>query len=848
MSCASIVALAGNNHLKQDLGGDWQFRQSSSSQWHKATVPGDVHTDLMSNKMIEDPFVGVNEKHQQWIGEKDWEYRRTFTIDKKSLDFNNIELVLEGLDTYADVYLNDYPLLKCDNMFRTWNSDAKGYLRQGENTIRIYFHSVFKVDMPKYLSSPFRLQAWPNNDQNDHIWLSLYARKAGYHYGWDWGPRLITAGAWRDVYLNMWNGLKIESTHVKTVKIEGSPAKTAQMQTDVFIDSDSDKQATVSISLDGKTLAEKKTILHSGNNKTTLDFMLKSPRLWWSNGLGEQHLYSFEVKVISNDTESVQQIKSGIRTVEVKRDIDQHGQNFTVTLNNRNVFMKGANYIPIDNFVNRAPDKQYETIIKSAAEANMNMLRVWGGGIYEQDIFYELCDKYGILVWQDIMFACGMFPADATYLNSVASEVKDNVKRLRNHPSIALWCGNNENEISYYGWGWRERYNKQDQQTYEANLKTLFYDVIPSAITSQDDTRYYHPTSPTTGYNDIPFSQGDVHFWAVWKGAWVEEYLKEQNIGRFMSEYGFQSYPDISTIKRFASRSDMRPDSEVMLAHQRAKHDQTRDPHFGNNMMNKYLKQYYAIPDQFDDFVYLGQIMQAEAVKIGIEAHRRAKPYCMGTLYWQINDCWPAASWSSIDYYGKWKALHYYAQRAFTEVLISPYKKGDKIAFKLVSDRPTAFAAELIIKTMTTSGEVVYAKTLPMSAAADACNDILEVTSSELFGGKPLSELFVYCLVSEKGKVISSNSYFPVYSNKYSYDKVSPEVTYAEHNGKVSITLSSDKLIRGVHIYTDSADVEFSDNYFDLIPGIERSIEVSSDYPIAELKERLKIKSVNMIE
>lgn len=840
---SSVIPATARDRNRISLNDEWQFKQSMSQNWLPAQVPGAVHTDLMNNHMIKDPFYGVNEKSLQWIGEKDWEYKKTFMVNEALLQKSNVQLVFAGLDTYADIYVNDYLVMKCDNMFRTWTMNPLPYLKKGENTIRIYFHSIFKVDIPKYLSSPFQLQAWPNNDQAD-IMLSLYARKAGYNYGWDWGPRLITTGIWRDVYLEYWDDIRIDGTQIITRKLESGKAK---MEAVCTVISDEDTKVAFTLKYDKKEAVHKQVTLVKGMNTIRVDFEVKNPELWWTNGLGKQRLYDFDIVLDKEGRKVTDCVKAGIRTLEIVREKDKQGQSMFVKLNGKEVFMKGANYIPLDNFPNRVPDSWYEYIIKSAADVNMNMLRIWGGGIYEKDAFYEMCDKYGILVWQDMMFACGMFPADEHYLNSVAEEVKDNVKRLRNHPCIALWNGNNENEISYFGWGWKDRYTPEEDRIYQSNLYKLFYEVIPEAIQAVDETRYYHPTSPVTGYNDIDYNMGDVHFWSVWKGGWLEEYTEVKNIGRFMSEYGFQSYPEMRTIRRFAGENDMHLDSEVMLAHQRARNDQTRDPNFGNNMMKMYMEKYFKVPNDFSEFVYMSQYLQAEAVKIGIEAHRRAKPYCMGTLYWQINDCWPVASWSSIDYYGRWKALQYYARDAYAEVLVSPYATGNQVAFKVISDRHQKMKGNLEITTMTLDGQTVFSKKISFDLDANGCKDAASITSSELYGGKKENEVFTHVILNENGKTISTNIFYPVYSNKYDYSKVTPEIAVEKTDKGVNLRLHSSALIRGLYFFVDDDETFFERNFVTLIPGKEEVIQVKTHLSAAAFEKQLKYLSVNQV-
>lgn len=822
------------------INRNWTFREYNKGEWMKAQVPGQVHTDLLSLDVIDDPFQYSNDKNVQWIGFKDWEYKTEFDIDKMVLDKSHVDLVFPGLDTYAEVYLNDFLILETDNMFRTWRTDAKNYLREKGNRLRIRFKSIYKVDMPKYMDAPFQLQAWPNNDQSD-TYLSIYARKAGYNYGWDWGPRLLTCGIWKEPYIETWNDYRITGIQIVTRGLNG---KNADMSAYFEIEAGHDIPGAA-IQVDN--YASKTIDLKKGYNKFQVDFSVRNPELWWSRGLGEQHLYEFDCAVSGADRKVSEKITTGIRTLEIVREKDKEGQSFFVKLNGRPVFMKGANYVPLDNFPHRATDTHYEHIIRSAAEANMNMLRVWGGGIYEKDIFYELCDQYGMLVWQDMMFACGMFPADRHYLDNVYNEVADNVRRLRNHPSIALWNGNNENEISYFEWGWSSKMSPENDKIYQANLRKLFYDVIPSAIHSVDASRYYHPTSPNTGYNDIGYNMGDVHLWSVWKGADVEDYLS--SVGRFMSEYGFQAYPDMFTIRKFTSEWDRYLGSPVMLSHQRARNDETRDPHFGDKMMKQYMDKYFTTPEDFEDFIYMSQYQQAEIVKVALESHRRNKPYCMGTLYWQINDCWPVASWSSIDYYGRWKALHYYAKKAFNDLLISPYADGEQMNVKIISDTDKTVKGNVEIKAITLDGQTLFYKTMPVSVEADACKDIFQSSYKELFAGTPTTQAFVHVkLTDEKGSLLSENEFYPEYANRYTYGTTQPSIAIEQTEGGFRLRLQSATLIRGLYLYTDDENDLFPDNYLTLLPHAITEMEVRSGQTLEEFADQLKFKSYNQIK
>lgn len=829
---------------RTDLSGVWEFRQCGSGLWQEASVPGCVHTDLMALGLIDDPYYGRSEKELQWIGEKDWEYRKTFVVSGEELASDNICLVLESVDTYAEIFVNGRKAGVCDNMFRTWRFDVKDFLKEGGNELLLKFESVFRHDMPKYLDAPYRLMAWPNNDQSD-IWLSLYARKAGYHYGWDWGPRLITAGLHKPVYIERWDGWKLESAYFKTLNIEKPSVKTgkakaASMLADVDIVSDVECDASISIFRGSRQIFSRTVKLSNGGNRIQCPFSVRNPQLWWSNGLGKAFSEDFSVRVEACGSVETMSQKVGIRTAEVIREDDAFGRSMTVRLNGQDVFCKGANWIPIDNFPHERGREDYLYLLESASSSNMNMIRVWGGGLYESEDFYEVCDSLGIMVWQDMAFACGMFPSDPEYLESVAHEVKDNVRRLRVHPSLVLWCGNNENEISYFEWGWNRTLSEDQQKDYESGLLKLFYDVIPDAITSEDDTRYYHPTSPVTGHSNVPYSMGDAHMWSVWKGGWVEEYLKPHNIARFMSEYGFIAYPDIFSMRKFIPDRDMYVGSPSMLAHHRAYDDTTRDPNYSDNTIRRYLDRYAWIPESFEEYVHITQWFQAEAVKVAMEAHRRAKPYCMGTLFWQLNDCWPVVSWSSIDYYGRWKALQYYARRAYAPILASPYlsQAGD-VAVKVVSDKAEDFKGTLEAYVMGFDGEVKEKLDADCFVKAEGTDDVLELDSAKLDG-----DAFLYVRLLEDGNLVSENTFFTRYPNAYDRTKADIKIETVSTENGLELIVSSDRLTRCLYLHTDNENDFFEDNYMDLIPGFPRRIAVRTDSDIEKFKTIIKYQTL----
>lgn len=652
----------------QLLLNNWKFKACQDNEWMQAIVPGCVHTDLLRNGVIKNPFYGTNEHDLQWIDKLDWEYEARFDVETDLFHASSLELVFDGLDTYADVYVNGTPILSADNMFRTWRADVKAVVAEKDNRVLIKFRSPVQEDLPKIEKLGYNLPA--SNDQSELGGLgaqkiSIFARKAPYHYGWDWGPRFVTSGIWREARLEGWSDSQIIDVYVKQEHVSASQAS---LIVDVEIESANVWNGLVKISTEGQ-IWEQEVHLQQGINVVHVPVVIEGPKLWWSRGLGDAYLYTFQAELFEvKQCVAAKTVRIGLRSIRLVRDKDAAGATFYFELNGVPVFAKGANHIPNDSFITDVSDERYRHEIVTAAESNMNMLRVWGGGIYEQSVFYELCDEYGILVWQDFMFACSMYPGDQAFLDNVRIEAEENVKRLRNHPSIVLWCGNNEIDSAWAeydeegGWGWKKDYTKEQRTVIWADYEALFHHILPEAVAAFAPGTQYWPSSPLISLTgDInqhahPLStEGDVHYWGVWHAVEPFENYKLK-IGRFMSEYGFQSFPEYDTVMTFATEQDLALDSKVMRAHQK-----NGD---GNRLIKEYMDIYMSEPKDFTSFLYMSQVLQAEAMKMAIEAHRRSMPYCMGTLYWQMNDCWPVASWAGMDYYGKWKAMQYYAKKA----------------------------------------------------------------------------------------------------------------------------------------------------------------------------------------
>ena len=813
------------------LDTGWQFREVGKGDWRPATVPGCVHTDLLNNKLIEDPFYRDNEQKLQWIGKTDWEYQTTFEITPDVLRQPNIDLVFEGLDTYANVFLNDESLLNTDNMFRTWRADCKRLLRLGANTLRIRFRSPINEVLPLMAKMSYQLPA--GNDQGEKT--SPHTRKAPYQFGWDWGPRFVTSGIWRPVFLEAWNEARVEDLHILPKQVT---AAAARVTAEVEVVANKNVSAAIIIdNLTDKTIAARREVnLAPGPNRVALDFVIARPALWWPNGLGAHPLYTFRARLLING-KSIDETttRTGLRSLELRQQPDASGKSFTFVVNGVPVFAKGANWIPADSFPTRISKSKYRQLLESVRDTNMNMLRVWGGGIYERNDFYELCDEMGILVWQDFMFGCSLYPGDQAFLDNVRQEAVDNVKRLRNHPSIVIWVGNNEIESGWFHWGWKDQLPASLWDDY---LK-VFYGVLPEVCSSLDPSRPYWPSSPSSKLEDDNESQkmGDLHYWQVWHAALpFSEY--EKQFPRFMSEYGFQSFPQLETVNTYTVPADHDIKSPVMMAHQ-------RHPR-GNQLISEYMLREYPEPKDFESFLYVSQVLQAEGIKIGAEHLRRIMPHNMGSLFWQLDDCWPVASWSSIDYTGRWKALQYYARRFYGDILVSPQEENGNLKIFVVSDRVQPVAAQLSLSLLDFEGKKLWSQQEDFEVAPLNSKSYLTVPVKTLLAGKDAKGVVLLTEVLVGGKVVSSNEHFFGAYKDLSLPKPQINADVLPVRGGFKITLSADKFARAVYLSAPDYAGVFADNYFDLIPGrkVEVAFRTATAIALSDFRKQLKIRSM----
>ena len=793
--CCSVSAQTSYRSLSTE---NWTFNKQNDTRKYKATVPGTVHTDLFQQHLIPDPFYGANEKKLQWIENESWEYETIFSVSNSELSAENIELEFNGLDTYATVFLNGNSILEADNMFRKWTLSVKNRLKRGKNQLKIVFHSAVQKGRDAASKLSYTL---PEKER-------IFIRKAQYQFGWDWGPRFVTAGIWKNVQLKFWNSAKIENIKYSQLQLNEEKAL-LEFITDIY----SPKEQTVQLALNDKVQTFH---LKKGKNIVKMPYEILKPIFWWCNGLGKPHLYSFSVELFQqNKLLESKKLNIGLRTIELVQNKDTFGTGFYFKLNGKPVFMKGANYVPNDSFLPRVSKTSPLELVLNAKAAHMNMLRVWGGGVYADDAFYDACDANGILVWQDFMFACSMYPGDDKFVANVKQEVIDQVDRLQNHPSLALWCGNNENDEGWHNWGWQKQYNysKSDSTQIWNDYKKVFHELIPHTLDSllSKDKNSYWPSSPSIGWGrKESLLQGDSHYWGVWWGKEPFE-MYQKKVGRFMSEYGFQGMPNKETLERVIAQSDLNFGSEVFKNHQ--KHPT------GFETINEYMARDFRVPIALDKYIYVSQLLQAYGMKTAIEAHRLAKPYCMGSLYWQFNDCWPVTSWSTVDYYGNWKASHYQVKESFAPIVLLFSEHEDALSIIGSNDTFDVQSGMITAQLIDFSGNVIWKAVKACEINQELNTNCMQILYDQL---PAFDKQKTVLQVEFKGKNTQSVAYHYFVKHKdLLLEKPSIELKIV---GETLIEVKTNTVAKNVYLHSE--DGFFSSNYFDLIPGFPKIIKI----------------------
>ena len=800
-------------NLTIKLDGAWEFTQAGRGtrrirEWLPATVPGTIHTDLLANKRIADPFYRTNELDAQWVEQCDWVYRRTFDVPAEALAASRaLFLDFDGLDTFGTIRLNGRKVGSADNMFHEWRFRVDRFLRAGANTLEVEFASPQREAQRRADRSRIKYKSMFFEPRN-------FIRKAQYSGGWDWGPRLMTSGIWRSVRLSGVESAEIRDLWARTISLS---KKQAVLDIEVEIEAHAACQAVITLDLIAPgTQAHNRTLaarLMPGVQVLRSRMTVDHPRLWWPAGMGRQDLYELSATLeIGGATADASECHVGLRTVELVRRPDAQGESFVFRINDREMFCKGANWIPGDTFLPRFTPDRYRARIADARDANMNMLRVWGGGIYETPAFYAACDEMGILVWQDFMFSCAEYPEDKTLQVSVRREAELVIKRLRNHPSLALWCGCNENQWGFDEW-WPPR---------PGRFGEVYYDkILPAACAKLDPSRPYWPGSPYGGPKANDPNIGDQHEWSVF-GFWKNPEKYRDSKARFVSEFGFQAMPAAETVREFTAPNDRRLFSRVIDHHNKCEDGHAR------NM--KFLAHGYGVPRDLDEYTYLSQVSQADAIKIGVEHWRRQWPaMTAGTLYWQLNDCWPVASWSAVDSQGRPKGLWYASRRFFSPTLVSLCPAGGSaygaadLEVWVTHDGLVGRPAKLEITAWTVKGRRLHRQTMNVRLPANQSRRVTTLGYADLGLSCPDQEL-VHVRLLDGREVLSENTHY--FSPAKYVEWPSPRfqlAVKAERDG-MRIDIKSSVAARAVCLAAGRWDGRFSDNFFDLAPGQARTI------------------------
>ena len=822
------------NHLS--LNGKWQIAQKGGDIQMTGSVPGDMLTHLLAAGKIEDPFYRENELDLQWVGESDWLYERSFTVSQSLLSEDRVLLQCHGLDTLAKVTINGKKIGITDNMFRSWEWDVKKFLKEGDNSIAVEFSSVHGPTQKAFKKHPIRSRIKQGHEDA----YPGFVRKEQCNFGWDWGPILISCGIWKDIGLKGFSSARLGDVSFD----QNHEGKSVSLKVKTDLDKIEQKSLSLrtTILLDGKSVTEETS--SSRSQKVTQEFKIPQPKLWWPNGMGDQPLYEVTVELLNEEGKVIDSTSKriGLRTLRLDRHKDEWGESFQFVANGVPFFSKGANWIPVHALVGERKAKDIRRLMEDSAEANMNMIRVWGGGIYEDDSFYEACDELGLCVWQDFMFACVGYPAwDKDFMANVEAEARDNVTRLRHHASIALWCGNNELEQQVVGLENPECGDAMNWKDYKALFDKLLGKVVSDLAPNTD----YWPSSPHTPYGDrTDYNNpdcGDAHLWHVWHGKQPFESYRDCH-HRFNSEFGFQSFPEPRTVKTYTKKKDRNITSPVMEHHQRSG--------IGNTTIMQYMLDWFRLPSSFEMTLWTSQILQGMAIKYACEHWRRSMPRGMGTLYWQLNDVWPVASWASIDFVGRWKALHYMAKNFFANVLVSGVEDHDKgtVEVHVTSDVLKTMKGKLSWSITTATGKVLEKGDKAVQTPKNGNRKAHTLKLDHLRKSHGDRNLLVWLTFQAEGQPTSTNLVTfarPKQLELSTKPKISTKVEEGKGNS-FTVTLKSDTPALWTWIELKGIDAKLSDNFFHLKPGksTQISFKLEEKKKLSEIKKALKVQSL----
>lgn len=819
-----------------DLDGKWTLRRVDEKTTIPASVPGCVHMDLLAAGKIPDPFHQDNESTVQWVGDSAWVYARDFDLPAELLEQEVVVLRAEGLDTLASVFINGWPAGTADNMFRTWEFDVKNLLQSGKNRIDIRFDSAALYTRARQTGR--YVHGWNDRDG------AMYLRKEPCNYGWDWGPKLITCGIWRSIEIAAWNTSRIEDVLVTQHHDESAVTLdvTANLKSQAGSKGSSEKVCvSVAVELDGKVVATGARI-SKASGPARVELKVRNPQLWYPRGLGDQPLYTIRVDLSTASGTALDSWtkRVGLRVLRLGRHKDEWGESFQFEVNGAPFFAKGGNWIPADAFAPRISDEQYAELLSSSAEVNMNMIRVWGGGIYEAEIFYDLCDELGLCVWQDFMFSCACYPTfDQEFMDNVRAEAKDVVKQLRHHPCIAFWCGNNELEQGLCGPEWSAH------QMPWSEYEKLFDKLLPEVVRECDPQRDYWPGSPHSPVGERrecnAATNGDAHLWAVWHGREPFEWYRGAQ-HRFCSEFGFQSFPEPKTIASFTRPEDRNISSYVMDFHQRS--------WIGNAAIASYMLSWYRLPGNFETMVWVSQIQQGMAMKYAVEHWRRNMPRTMGALYWQINDTWPGPSWSSIDYFLRWKALQYMARRFFAPVMLSLLEKQNEKSVEvwLSNDRRKAVRGTLRVVVTDCAGNELKAEHKTITLKPLSSTAAREIKLGKELDAQSSRDLLVWAEFEATGEPVTRN--LATFTRPKHLKLRAPGLrtkVIARKDDAFDVIVSAKRPALSVWLELTGVDAKYSDNFFDVRPGLPVTVTVT---PVRKMTKQdfaaaLKIRSLH---
>lgn len=833
-----------------DLNGLWRMRDTRDQEYIEAKVPGSVITTLMATGKLENPYYRDNEDKAFELSRYDYEFTRKFEVSTKLLEHDSIMLCCEGLDTIAEIRVNGTSTFKANNMHRTYEFDLKGSLIEGENTISIIFFSP-----TAYVEKRQRENLLFTMGDNTDIALDGYyhLRKAHSTFGWDWGPRIPDAGIWRDIYIKGYNTARIENIYVTQEHTESSV--TVGFETKLQRFNTTRLEVVIEVCSPDGIKYNRSFTLDEQTNECIGPITIDNPSLWWPNGYGKQPLYKVVIKLIGDHKElEIKELEVGIRKLYVNQETDDWGKTFEFNINGISIFAMGANYIIEDTLMPGYSRERTEKLIKSAVAANFNCIRIWGGGIYPPTYFYELCDKYGIILWHDLMFANTVYPYDEEFLLSVDAELKDNIERGRNHACIGLWNGCNETEWmldmidkrDFLGQSLPKEIVLPPMEPIKA-LYRIIAGVCEKAVAKYDRNHFYWPSSPSSGGdfdNPNDENRGDVHYWDVWHG--MKPFTDYRNYYfRFCSEYGFQSFPCLKTVKTYTLPEDRNVFSYIMEKHQKNKS--------ANGKILNYMSETFKYPKNFETLLYTSQLLQAEAIRYGVEHWRRNRGHCMGSLYWQLNDCYPVASWSSIDCYGRWKALHYMAKRFYAPILISALDNGTVVDLYITNDSMNRIKGEIEWKFRNADGTVLSGDKISVELEKLTAKSFVHLDFTNCLVGEQKRNNYLEFSLLIDGKCVSNGEVLFVKPKHFVWKQPNISFSIEESLEEFKITLMSLYYAGFVELEHVNGDIIFSDNYFNLSPGNTKEIlinkeDLEAQLNIDELRNGLRARSIFDIE